>query len=121
MNMDKKYIVIGGIVAVVILFFITASNASNHEKLAQCLNEKGVKFYGAYWCPHCKEQKEAFGSGAKSLPYIECAIINSDESAKVCRDANITSYPTWIFSDGTRKTGNVPLDELAEKANCPVS
>ena len=119
--MDKKYVLGGAIAAIVILFFISTSNGAGHEKLAQCLSEKGVKFYGAYWCPHCKEQKELFGSAVKSLPYVECALINSDEQTKACRDENITSYPTWVFSDGTRKTGTIPLDELAEKANCPVS
>ena len=24
--------------------------------LAQCLKDKGVIFYGAFWCPHCKKQ-----------------------------------------------------------------
>ena len=119
--MDKKYIVGAILVTVIVLFFISTSSASNHEKLAQCLTEKGVKFYGAYWCPHCKEQKELFGSGVTSLPYTECAILNSDEQTKVCRDENISSYPTWIFPDGTQKTGTIPLDELAQKAGCPTS
>lgn len=29
--------------------------------------------YGAFWCSHCHEQKEAFGSQAmKDFPYVEC-------------------------------------------------
>ena len=28
---------------------------------AKCLSAQQAKMYGAYWCPHCAEQKEMFG------------------------------------------------------------
>ena len=29
--------------------------------------------YGAFWCSHCFEQKQAFGAeAAHELPYVEC-------------------------------------------------
>lgn len=41
--------------------------------LARRLRAAGAKFYGAFWCSHCFEQKEAFGAAAaKELPYVEC-------------------------------------------------
>ena len=34
---------------------------STLDSFAKCLSAKGVKMYGAWWCPHCKDQKESFG------------------------------------------------------------
>lgn len=29
--------------------------------------------YGAFWCPHCEDQREAFGREAMAdFPYVEC-------------------------------------------------
>ena len=29
--------------------------------------------YGAFWCSHCYEQKQAFGAAAmEAFPYVEC-------------------------------------------------
>ena len=86
---------------------------------AQCLGEKGAKFYGAFWCPHCQNQKKIFGRSAKALPYIECSTANK-EMNQVCKDAGITGYPTWVFADGSRLNGEVPFTALAEKTGCAV-
>ena len=34
---------------------------------------KQVKMYGAYWCPHCAEQKEVLGSSYRFV-YVECGV-----------------------------------------------
>jgi hypothetical protein len=34
---------------------------SRLEAFAKCISAKQAKMYGAYWCPHCAEQKEMFG------------------------------------------------------------
>ncbi len=39
--------------------------------------------------------------------------------SEVCQDAGIEGYPTWVFSDGTRLSGDRELSELAEVAGCP--
>src|SRR3989344_9366604 len=36
-----------------------------YDTFAQCLTEKGAIFYGTFWCPHCKDQKELFGNSIK--------------------------------------------------------
>jgi len=42
-------------------------------ELAKRLKAAGAKMYGAFWCSHCFEQKEAFGREAmKDFPYVEC-------------------------------------------------
>lgn len=92
-----------------------------YDGLAQCLTQKGVKFYGASWCPHCTEQKRMFGSSMKYVDYVECAVPgNQRGQSKACDDAKIESYPTWVFPDGTRTTGEQLPKMLGEKAGCSV-
>jgi hypothetical protein len=50
----------------------TVSTAAD-VKLAKHLTAKGAKFYGAFWCSHCFDQKVQFGAEAAALlPYVEC-------------------------------------------------
>lgn len=52
---------------------MTTQSSSRSEQLAKRLKDAGAKMYGAFWCSHCHEQKEAFGSQAmKDFPYVEC-------------------------------------------------
>lgn len=90
------------------------------QTFAQCLTEKGAKFYGTYWCPHCTAQKKLFGKEAmKNVSYVECAIAgNPQGQTQPCKDAKINSYPTWIFADGTRVQGVQSFDDLAKKTGC---
>ena len=41
--------------------------------LAIHLSKTGAKMYGAFWCPHCQQQKAIFGASANRLPYVECS------------------------------------------------
>ncbi len=82
--------------------------------LAEHLSKTDAKFYGASWCPHCSEQKHLFGSSVKRIPYVECSPGGQNApSAPVCKEKNITNYPTWIIN-GQRYTGIQPLDALAQ-------
>lgn len=83
------------------------------EKLSLCLKEKGAKMYGAYWCPHCQNQKKEFGASFKNILYVECS-----EYEKECTAAGVEKYPTWIFSDGTKVEGEQDLEAIAKKAGC---
>lgn len=92
-----------------------------YDQFASCLGEKGAKFYGAFWCPHCASQKKLFGKSAKKLPYIECAVPgNQSMMLPVCKDANIEGYPTWEFADATRLNGEQTLQTLAERTGCTL-
>ena len=81
------------------------------------MTEKGVKMYGADWCPHCKEQKLLFGSSFSEVNYIECALEGGGQR-EVCNFAGITSYPTWVFEDGTREVGKLSLEDLSLRSGC---
>ena len=95
-----------------------ASLPGEYDALATCLADKGVKFYGAFWCPHCKEQKEKFGNSAKLLPYIECSTPDTKGQLQVCKDLGIEGYPTWIFPDGTRENKVLDPEEIGKKVAC---
>ncbi len=94
--------------------------ASPVGQFAQCLKEKGVTFYGAFWCPHCKAQKQLFGDAAALLPYVECSTANGNAQTQFCIDKKITGYPTWEFADGSRLSGEQTFAQLAEKSKCSV-
>lgn len=91
-----------------------------YDTLANCLKEKQVVFYGAFWCPHCQATKAMFGKSVKLLPYIECSTPDGKGQLKICTDAGITGYPTWVFPDGSRLSGEVSLETLADKSSCPL-
>ncbi|MEO5822124.1 MAG: vitamin K epoxide reductase family protein [Vicinamibacteraceae bacterium] len=82
--------------------------------LAVHLTQRGAKMYGAYWCPHCVEQKELFGESAKRLPYVECSSGGpGSPQTQACRAAGIAQYPTWII-DGQRIKEVLTPTRLAE-------
>jgi hypothetical protein len=90
-----------------------------HE-FSECLTDKGVKMYGAFWCPHCAQQKSMFGSGFERVTYIECSLPDKSGQTQACKDANIQQYPTWEFSDGSRKEGVQTLGELSKRSGCAL-
>lgn len=90
------------------------------DAFATCLKEKGAIFYGAWWCPHCQNQKKMFGSSTKHLQYVECSSVGRRDQLPVCQEAKIESYPTWEFADKSRLTGEIPLTEFAEKTGCTL-
>lgn len=84
--------------------------------LAEHLARSGARFYGAWWCPHCTEQKEIFGASARRLPYVECSPAGRrGPQAKECETAGIRSYPTWIIG-GQRFEGVLSLKELSDRS-----
>ena len=86
------------------------------KALAVHLADTGAKFYGAFWCPKCQEQKALFGSSEKRLPYVECTPSGrSGPPNSVCVAKDVNSYPTWII-DGRRYTGLQTVRSL-EKAS----
>ncbi len=103
------------------VFVIKApAKAGELDGFAQCLGEKEAKFYGTFWCPHCRNQKALFGRSARLLPYIECSTPDGKSQLEVCKEAKIEGYPTWEFADGTRMSGTIDLEVLAEKTSCEL-
>ena len=82
------------------------------KALAMHLDDTGAKFYGAYWCPRCQEQKALFEASGDRLPYVECSP-NGRQGGQsaACALENINDYPTWII-EGRRYPGRLTLQEL---------
>lgn len=86
--------------------------------LAAFLTARGAKMYGAFWCSHCEDQKELFGSGA-AVPYVECfpdGWQRGTPLAEACANVGITGFPTWVMPDGEKLEGDKALKELAAAA-----
>jgi hypothetical protein len=90
------------------------------DNFAKCLGTSGAKFYGAFWCSHCQNQKELFGAAKNLLPYIECSQADGNNQTPACISANIGGYPTWVFNDQSRLSGEVDLKTLAKKTGCQL-
>ena len=82
-------------------------------KLADFMTSQGAVLYGAYWCPHCQEQKKIFGDAIKKINYVECDSRGPNANPDECRGQNIKSYPTWIYQ-GQQYVGTQSLSQLAK-------
>ncbi|MBS3903415.1 MAG: hypothetical protein KGZ30_03535 [Anaplasmataceae bacterium] len=119
---NTPWLIGGGLVVLALALFIVPKYLpSQYDEFAQCLTDKGVKYYGAWWCPNCQNQNNAFGSAKKYLNYTECyAPGQKQQQLPVCSDAKIESYPTWEFADGERLIGFQDFKTLAEKTSCEL-
>jgi uncharacterized membrane protein len=113
---------IGAAILIVSLLFMHFSGlfdpAAGPEKpylqaLATHLRDSDARFYGAYWCPVCREQKKMFEASAHRLPYVECTPDGRNGGLNfVCVANEVKDYPTWIIG-GRRHVGLVSVDKLA--------
>ena len=115
------WIVIIGLIVVGAIFLVTAGKKPGELKeFAQCIKDSGTKFYGAFWCSHCHNQKALFGDSVDYLPYVECSTPDGQGMLEVCEKAGVESFPTWIFPNGSKETGEHTLEALAEKTGCEL-
>ncbi len=109
------------VVVVLIAFVAMKKTASaDYAPFAQCLTDKGAKMFGAWWCPHCANQKAEFEGAFSKVNYTECSDPGSHDMNQTCKDAKIEGFPTWEFADGSRKSGEIPLIDLADKTGCEL-
>lgn len=120
----KKYTVLG-LVGVLLLGFVmyfivpTTGKPGLYDAFAQCLTEKNVVMYGAFWCPHCANQKKLFGKSFQYVTYVECDSQGKDAQPDLCLEKGVQSYPTWEIN-GKLESGEMPLNVLAEKSGCKL-
>ena len=93
---------------------------STLDGFAKCVNKNGAKMYGAWWCPHCADQKELFGFAFQYVNYVECSPPGQKTENDTCKQAGVKNFPTWQFSDGTRVEGTLHLQALADKTGCKL-
>ncbi|MEI8143484.1 MAG: hypothetical protein WCG48_02630 [Candidatus Berkelbacteria bacterium] len=80
--------------------------------LAKYMTAQGMTLYGAYWCPHCKDQKALFGDALQYVKYVECDDAGPSAQPGICAAEGITGYPTWRFQ-GKSYPGSKTFSELA--------
>ncbi|WP_026072831.1 vitamin K epoxide reductase family protein [Nodosilinea nodulosa] len=94
---------------------VTTASGPAEIALAKHLKGIGAKMYGAWWCPHCHDQKMLFGAEATTaLDYVECSEDGQNSQTKLCRSTpEITGFPTWEIN-GEFYSGTQTLQQLAE-------
>lgn len=96
---------------------INTTSGPAEVALAKHLTATGAKKYGAFWCPHCYEQKQLFGKEAfAEINYFECDPQGKNPQREACVAAGIQSFPTWEI-DGKFYPGTKTAEELAELSN----
>jgi uncharacterized membrane protein len=116
---------------------ITTESSMQALKLANDLENLNTRFFGAFWCGHCYEQKQILGREAMNkIPYIECSRdgLNSQANLYVsgcipfplhkfpylthsfccrCKERKVPGYPTWEIN-GELYPGEQSIEELQE-------
>lgn len=92
----------------------TTESTAQTIRLADQLDKVGARFFGAHWCPACKEQMRLFGKQAgRRLNYIECGLPDKyPDQLNQCRDAKIQSIPTWTRPGKKRLEGVQSIADL---------
>jgi uncharacterized membrane protein len=93
---------------------VTSTSSEQSLKIGEDLKELNTRFFGAYWCSHCYEQKQRLGKEAMSnVQYIECSKEGLNSQAPLCKERDVPGYPTWEIG-GKLYPGEMYLDELEE-------
>jgi hypothetical protein len=103
-------------------YYLENRNQHKYDAFARCLSDRGARMYGAYWCPHCSEEKEKFGASFEYAPYVECGIKGDAHGiAQICKDEGIKHYPTWQFPPtGERVERVFTMKELSDRTGCEL-
>jgi len=116
----SKKIIIYSIIIIILASIVYASvsyysKPGQYDDFAKCLSEKGIKMYGADWCPNCKAQKKMFGKSFKYVNYVECT-----KEKEACANAQVEGYPTWIYN-AEKYVGVQSLSRLSSITECTLS
>jgi hypothetical protein len=103
-------------------YYLDRRSQHQYDAFARCLGDRGAKMYGAWWCPHCQEQKEKFGASFEYAPYTECGVKGDLKGQNpVCKDDGIKHFPTWQFPPtGERVERVLSLEELSDRTGCSL-
>jgi uncharacterized membrane protein len=84
---------------------VQAESTPAKVALAKHLTQVGARLYTAYWCPHCRDQKELFGKqAAAELQVIECAPDGRNNQAELCKQKGSRVTPP-----GRSKARSIPV------------
>ena len=87
------------------------------DTFAKCLASKDVVVYGAYWCPHCQNQKKLFG---ERVPI--CAVCRSIlRKRQNAPQRALMDIRLGYSRNGSRIAGEMSFQELSDKTVCPFA
>lgn len=90
-----------------------AQSTEQAVELAKHLHKKGIVMYSAFWCPHCRNQREMFGREAwKEMTWVECGKGGVGRDERRC--ANVDGFPTFLAGRKEIGSGEMKLAVLAE-------
>ena len=118
--MTKRFAAVLAVLVIVCAFQPACSAENKLDAFAKCLSQKKATMYGVSWCPHCADQKELFGTSFQYVTYVDCAIPGTKTETDQCKALSIKHTPTWIFRDGSRLEGTIPLDKLSQQTGCKL-
>lgn len=102
----RNWVLNTGLVALAVVGAVHATSSGLFEPresprltaLAQHLDRIGARYYGAFWCPACREQGKLFAGSAGHLPYVECSPEGRNGPVALeCLRPEIQGYPTWLI------------------------
>jgi hypothetical protein len=108
------------VVAGLVWLIRTPGKPGQLDAFAQCVTDSGAIYYGAFWCPNCKNQEAKFGRSARLIPRIECSTPDGRGQLPVCQEAGVEGYPTWDFPGGVREVGDISLLRISELTGCEL-
>jgi len=108
-------------IAMICAAYLLGRYHKNHryDSLVECMAAKQVKMYGAYWCPHCADQKDILGASYRFV-YEECGVPGSHEVQRKCLDLGVKLFPTWRFPDGALTPGVFSAEALSLRSGCSL-
>ena len=119
--MGKAAIVAGIAILVLIGWYFAVYRPSHKlDAFAKCLSQKQAHMYGAFWCPHCADQKEKFDASFEYVNYTECGIKGARGITQQCKDVGIQRFPTWFFANNEKQEAVLSLEDLSQKTGCPL-
>jgi hypothetical protein len=118
---SRERLIWAGIGIVLVLAYVGFWYHNNHryDDFAKCMASKQVKMYGAYWCPHCTEQKEILGKSYRFV-YVECGVPGSRGESDECKALGVKLFPTWRLPDGSMTPLVFSAGELSDKTGCSL-
>jgi hypothetical protein len=116
----KNLLLGGSVLSLLILAGCGGTSGADYAEFAQCLNDEEIVMYGAFWCPHCEDQKDLFGDSFENINYVECDANGENPQPELCIANQITGYPTWTRSDGEQMAGFRTLEQLEAFSTCEL-
>ncbi len=106
-----------GLVLVASILYLFTPDIQTAGDLIGCLEQNGVRIYGAEWCPACSRLAESLGGYDVVDPiWVEC----TDEQQRCQQEMHGSGVPE-IQINGQLYQGSRDPEAIAEEVGCSIS